>query len=102
MERTARRQFVKWTFFKIDPAWRALPAEERERGKRIFEAVVKGWAAQIVLRPYTLVGMRGDVDMCLWLVSERLEDFNEIHTELFATPLGPYLSLPYSYLAMTK
>jgi chlorite dismutase/DNA-binding Lrp family transcriptional regulator/nitrite reductase/ring-hydroxylating ferredoxin subunit len=102
METTARRQFVKWSFFKIDPAWRALSAEERERGKQAFEAVVKHWASKIVLRPYTLVGLRGDADIGLWLVSERLEDFTEIHTQLMATPIGAYLTLPHSFLAMTK
>lgn len=102
METTARRQFVKWSFFKIDPAWRALPAQERERGKQEFEAVVKRWASQIVLRPYTLVGLRGDAEIGLWLVSERLEDFTELHGELLATPIGRYLSVPHSFLAMTK
>ena len=102
METTARRQFVKWSFFKIDPAWRALTAEERERGKHAFEAVVKYWASKIVLRPYTLVGLRGDAEIGLWLVSERLEDFNELHTELMGTPIGAYLSVPHSFLAMTK
>jgi siroheme decarboxylase len=102
METTARRQFVKWSFFKIDPAWRALAAEERERGKQAFEAVVRQWASTIVLRPYTLVGLRGDAEIGLWLVSERLEDFTELHTALMATPLGPYLSVPHSFLAMTK
>lgn len=102
METTARRQFVKWSFFKIDPAWRALPAMERERGKREFEAVVKRWASRIVLRTYTLVGLRGDAEIGLWLVSERLEDFTELHGELLSTPLGRYLSVPHSFLAMTK
>ncbi|HEY0738331.1 MAG TPA: chlorite dismutase family protein [Herpetosiphonaceae bacterium] len=102
METTARRQFVKWSFFKIDPAWRALPVIERERGKQEFEAVVKRWASQIVLRPYTLVGLRGDAEIGLWLVSERLEDFTELHGELLATPIGRYLSVPHSFLAMTK
>ncbi|PLS81563.1 MAG: hypothetical protein CYG59_05595 [Chloroflexi bacterium] len=102
METTARRQFVRWSFFKIDPAWRALPAAERARGKLAFEAVATQWAARIVLRPYTVVGLRGDVDIGLWLVSERLEDFQELHTQLMATPMGPYLALPHSFLAMTK
>src|SRR4030065_717553 len=29
----ARRQVVKFTFFRVDPAWRRLPSEERERTK---------------------------------------------------------------------
>jgi siroheme decarboxylase len=102
MDTPARRQFVRWSFFKIDPAWRALSGDERARGKLAFEAVCKQWASKIVLRAYTLVGLRGDADIGLWLVTERLEDFQELHTQLFATPLGPYLTLAHSYLAMTK
>lgn len=102
METTARRQFVKWSFFKIDPAWRALPAEERARGKQAFEVVAREWSAKILLRPYTLVGLRADADIGLWLVTERLEDFTELQSQLFATPLGLYLRQSHSFLAMTK
>jgi len=102
METPSRRQYVRWSFFRIEPAWRALAAGERERGKRAFEAVITAWASRIVLRTYTMVGLRGDAEIGLWLVSERLEDFQELHTALSATPLGPYLSLAHSFLAMTK
>jgi chlorite dismutase/DNA-binding Lrp family transcriptional regulator/nitrite reductase/ring-hydroxylating ferredoxin subunit len=102
MERTHRRQFVKFAFFQVDPAWRALPADERERAKQAFEEVVSHWAERIVVRPYTLVGVRGDCDMLLWLVSEQLEDLQNVQTQLLRTPFGPYLRNPYSYLAMTK
>ena len=102
METPARRQYVRWSFFRIDPAWRGLPAGERERGKRAFEAVTAAWASRIVLRPYTMVGLRGDAEIGLWLVSERLEDFQELHAALSGTPMGSYLSLAHSFLAMTK
>ena len=31
-----RRQYVNFGFYKIDPAWRRLPAEDRQRGKCQF------------------------------------------------------------------
>src|SRR5919205_3009703 len=102
MEPSSRRQFVKFAFFQVDPAWRALPADERERGKQAFEEVIGYWAKRIVLRTYSLVGVRGDCDMLLWLVSERLEDLQELQSQLLRTPFGAYLRSPYSYLAMTK
>ncbi|GIV97257.1 MAG: hypothetical protein KatS3mg057_1914 [Herpetosiphonaceae bacterium] len=102
MQTTGRRQFVKWVFFNVDPAWRGLPADERARGKAAFAEVIGSWSKRIVVRPYTLVGVRGDCDMMLWLISERLEDFQELHTQLFRTPMAPYLTMPYSYLAMTR
>src|ERR687885_1993633 len=102
MEPSSRRQFVRFAFFQVDSAWRALPADERERGKQAFEEVIGYWAKRIVLRTYSLVGVRGDCDMLLWLVSERLEDLQELQSQLLHTPLAPYLRSPYSYLAMTK
>ena len=46
-------QYVSYRFFKIDPAWRRLPVEEREAGKDAFAEVVEDWAARAALRqPY--------------------------------------------------
>jgi len=46
--------------------------------------------------------MRGDADILLWQIGERLEDIQALATAVMRTPLGPYLSMPYSYLAMTR
>src|SRR5579884_1615664 len=97
-----RRQFVKFAFFKIDPAWRRLPAAEREAGKRAFQGVLERYAEQMILRTYTLVGIRGDCDFMLWCISEELERFIRMTAELLATGLGAYATLPYSYLSMTR
>ena len=97
-----RRQFVKFSFFKIDPAWRRLPETEREASKRVFQGVVERYAERMILRTYSLVGIRGDCDLLLWGVSEQLELFPELVSALLKTELGTYASLPYSYLSMTR
>jgi chlorite dismutase len=97
-----QRQFVKFSFFKIDPAWRRLAAAEREAGKRAFQGVLERYAEQMILRTYSLVGIRGDCDFLVWCVSEELEPFQALHAELLGTGLGQYASLPYSYLSMTR
>jgi chlorite dismutase len=99
---TERRQFVKFSFFQIDPAWRRLPAAERDSGKEAFLGVLDRYARQMILRTYSLVGIRGDCDFMLWGVSEQLEVFPALHAELLRTGLGAYARLPYSYLSMTK
>lgn len=97
------RQYVKYTFFAVDPAWRRLPAAERETGKaELAEAVEERAAALLVLRSYSLVGTRGDTDFMLWSVSERLEEQGDLITRVFSTAMGPYLRIAHSYLAMTK
>lgn len=97
-----RRQFVQFTFYRVDPAWRRLPEEERKKGKAEFAAVVEDFASRIMVRAYTLFGIRGDVDFMLWKVSYELEDFQRMASSLAQTGLGKWLTVPYSYLSMTK
>jgi chlorite dismutase len=98
----ARRQVVKFTYFRVDPAWRRLPAEERERTKSELCAAVESYGGRLLIRIYSLVGMRGDTDFLLWQIGDRLEDAQELTTAVFSTAMGPYLSVPHSYLAMTR
>ena len=37
-----RRQFVRYLFLKLDPAWRRLEAEEQFAQKQQFGAALKG------------------------------------------------------------
>ena len=98
----ARRQVVKFTFFRVAPAWRRLPTDERERTKSELCAAVESFGDRLVIRSYSLVGMRGDADFLLWQIGDRLEDAQALTTAVFSTAMGPYLSVPHSYLAMTR
>ena len=97
-----RRQYVNFVYYKVDPAWRRLPEEERKRGKCHFIDVVKSYEPDMLVIPYSLVGIRGDCDFMLWRISYNLMDFQDMTARLLATDLGKYLTTPYSYLAMTK
>jgi len=96
------RQIVKFTFFQVDPAWRGLSLSERELSKDEFRRAIEAFADRLLIRSYTLIGTRGDADFLLWQIGDRLEDIQELTTHLLSTALGPYLSIPYSYLAMTR
>jgi chlorite dismutase len=97
-----KRQFVKFTFFKTAPEWRRLTEEERERQIGEFAAVVDAWSSRNLVRCYSTVGMRGDVDFMVWQVSYELRDIQTMAGELLGTALGGYLTTPHSYLSMTK
>ncbi len=97
-----RRQVVKFSFYRVDPAWRALPPENRECGKRAVSDVVQAFSDRLQIRTYSLVGMRGDADFLLWQISEKLEDIQQLASFINGTPMGSYLTMPYSYLAMTR
>jgi chlorite dismutase/nitrite reductase/ring-hydroxylating ferredoxin subunit len=96
------RQVVKFSFYRVDPSWRALPGEERERHKREFCGAAESFAGRLQVRSYSAAGMRGDADFLLWQIGDRLEDIQELAAALLRTGLAPYLSMPHSYLAMTR
>jgi len=96
-------QYVAYTFFRADPAWRRLPVEERMAGKDAFAEVVEDWAGRMdTLRAYSTTGVRGDCDFFLWKITERYADLGELGAAINGTPLAGYLETPYSYLATMK
>jgi chlorite dismutase len=96
------RHFVKYTFLKVDPAWRRLDDAERARGKREFLAACEDFAAERLLRAFSLVGTRGDADMMLLTQATNLERIHEFHVVLAQSGLMKWCETPYSYLALTK
>jgi chlorite dismutase len=103
-EEPVKRQFVSFTFFKVDAAWRRLPEKERAQGKTQFCKVASEWATsgRMNVLSYTTVGMRPDTDFMLWRICYSLDELQEMTTALLATDLGKYLHMPHSFLAMTK
>jgi chlorite dismutase len=96
-------QYVAYTFYRADPAWRRLPVEERAAAKDAFAEAVEDWAGRMeTLRAYSVGGVRPDCDFFLWKITERYADLGELGTALNATPLAGWLETPYSYLATTK
>lgn len=96
------REFVKYTFYKIRPEWRLLPADEKKRQKAEFAALVHDLEDMVILRTYSLVGIRADSDFMIWTIDPKLEAFREVARRVSSTELGHYLDIPYSYLAATR
>jgi len=102
MPTAAKRQCVNFAFYKVDSAWRRLPKEEREAGKKEFSAAVEEWGQSMLLIPYSTVGLRAETEFMLWRISDSLELFQGMTRQLNGTALGAYLTTPYSFIAMTK
>ena len=97
------RQYLRYLFYKARPSWRLVPHGERTAARAQLLAALEPFADRLpVLRAYSTVGTRGDADFLLWMVSERLEDFQELQAAVLDTAMGGHLDTPYSYLAMTK
>jgi chlorite dismutase len=93
---------VKYTFLKLDPAWRRLEADQRGAGKREFAAACADFAEDHLLRAFSLVGTRGDADLMLLSQATSLDAIHEFHVVLGQSGLMKWASIPYSFLAMTK
>ena len=99
---SAPRQFVSYTFYKVDPLWRRLPDAEREAGKEELAKVVESFQGRAILGPFSLVGVRGDCELLLWRIAYELETLQELGAAILKTGLGKYLTTPYSYLGQSK
>src|SRR5205814_8787952 len=89
-----RRQVVRFAFYKLDSAWRRLSAERQASSKIEFGELIESFAGRLLLRPYGLVGIRGDCDFLLWQVAENLDALVALQTALNRTDLGAYLTSP--------
>jgi chlorite dismutase len=96
------RHFVKYTFLKVDPAWRRLDDAERAQHKREFLAACEDFASERLLRAFSLVGTRGDADLMLLSQATNLERIHEFHVVLAQSGLMKWCETPYSFLALTK
>ena len=96
------RRFVSYGFYKVESLWRRLSHDERADNRREFAAVVDELATSMMVRSYSLVGLKADADFLLWKASDSLDQLQESATRLLTTGLGGYLTQPYSYLAMTR
>jgi chlorite dismutase len=96
------RHFVKYTFLKVDPAWRRAPAVQREQDKREFMAACEDFADGHLLQSFSLVGTRGDAELLLIAEAENLERIHEFHVVLGQSGLMRHCDTPHSFLGMRK
>jgi chlorite dismutase len=95
-------QYINYLFFKLDPEWRRLPDEERERGKEEFLRAVERHEGGMLLRSFSLMGLRSDADFMLWRIGYDLDAFEAMTAALLNTGLGKYLTVIYSYFGLSR
>ena len=96
------RHFVKYSFLKVDPAWRRLDPGRRARDKQEFAAACEDFADGHLLRAFSLLGTRGDADLMLLTQARNLERIHEFHVVLNQSGLMKWCTMPHSFLALTK
>lgn len=97
-----RRQYVRFAFYRLDPRWRALSADEQFAHKAAFAHVIQTFNRRMLLRPYTLIGVRADTDLLLWQIADDPQIFEHFAAALNRTAFAAYLTLSHSYFSQTK
>ncbi len=99
----SRRQFVNFSFLKLNSAWRRLPmAERREHKDEVLRLLLRWNNEDMRILTYSMGGFRADSDFALWRICYSLDCLNVSHTDLMKTHLGGYLDVTHSFLGMTK
>jgi chlorite dismutase len=101
-EESLPAQYVNYVFFKLDPLWRRMGDEERERGKKEFLEASEEHSQDMLLRSFSLMGLRSDADFMLWRIGYDLDAFEKMTSALMKTGLGRYLTVTYSYFALSR
>jgi len=99
-----RRQFLNYSFYTLDPAFRRLPADEQRRAATEFVDLVRRWESleEVILRTYSLVGLRAGVDFMLWRIAFDPLCFQSMEAQIRRSQLGAYLSQEYSFLSVQR
>jgi len=99
-----RRQFLNYSFYRLDPVFRRLPADEQRDAAEGFIELVRKWESldDFILRTYSLVGLRADVDFMLWRIAFDPLCFQSMEATIRRSQLGAYLSQVHSFLSMQR
>src|SRR5205823_3672280 len=97
-----QRQFVNFSFHKLDPAFRRLAPEAKEQARNEFAHLFRHHARGMMCLTYSTMGLRPDTDFLLWRISLTPDDFQHQTQAINKTILGGYLSTPWSFVSMTK
>jgi chlorite dismutase len=97
-----QRQFVNFAFYKLDPEFRRLGSIEKQAARdeflKLFATPQKG----LMCLTYSTAGLKADTDILLWRISMSPDDFQTQTQAINRTKIGAYLTMPHSFLAMTK
>ncbi|HEX6123041.1 MAG TPA: chlorite dismutase family protein, partial [Ktedonobacterales bacterium] len=94
--------YAAYWLYRLDPAYPRLPADVQRDGKAAFLSALEGRAKSVKLRGvYSMVGLRGDADLLIWVLGPSLDDIQRLGVSLRKTGLGRYLTQVETYIGVT-
>jgi len=99
-----RRQFLNYSFYRLDPLFRRIPAADQRAAADGFIELVRRWESldDVILRTYSLVGLRADVDFMLWRIAFDPLCFQAMEAAIRRSRLGGYLTQVHSFLSLQR
>src|SRR5262245_13045531 len=97
-----QRQFVNFAFFKLDMTLRRLPDDQKWQARSEFLKLFQDRREDLICLPYSTVGLKADCDFLLWRISGSPDAFAEQSQLINRSVLGAYLTMPHSFVSMTK
>jgi chlorite dismutase len=97
-----QRQFVNFAFFKVDPSIRRLPDGDKWEARSEFLKLFQTPWEKMLCLTYSTVGLKADCDFMLWRIGLTPDVFQEQTATINKSRVGAFLSMPHSFLAMTK
>src|SRR6185436_18668185 len=99
-----RRQYLNYSFYRLDPMFRRLPPQEQRAAAAEFVGLVQKWESleEFILRTYSLVGFRAGLDFMLWRIAFDPLCFQSMEGEIRRSRLGAYLSQEHSFLSLQR
>ena len=97
-----QRQFVSFAFYRLDPAFRRLSALEKQAAREEFVALFATPQKGLMCLSYSTAGLKAETDFLLWRISLSADDFQTQTAAMNRSKLGAYLTMPHSFLSMTK
>jgi len=101
-QREVEKQFVNFTFLRVNPDWRKLDGDIKRAYKQEFERVFDSFRPDFLLFTYSLVGFDSKADLMFWRVGRSLDLIQEMTAKLYRTEFGSYLETIDNYLSTTK
>src|SRR3954463_4641715 len=99
-----RRQFLNYSFYRLDPVFRRLPAGDQRAAAAAFVDLIRQWASvdDLILRTYSLVGLRADVDFMLWRIAFDPLSIPSMEAAIRRSRLGAHPPQPYNFLSLQR
>lgn len=94
--------FVQVLALRLDPAWRRLTDDERERDLAEFARAAGSAGRDVLTETYSLVGLRSDADLVLMRMAPSLERLEETAALLLRSGVGRWMSVARSFVGLVR